>query len=163
MPNDSEIEDKLFNESEKNDSQYFDIYKIVIEMSDRISARRQTANNFFLSVNTVIVAFLSYFEAKYSFIANLAGLIISYTWYSYIKASKQLNTAKFKIIHSMEKKLILRPYSAEWFALGEGINKKLYKPFSDIEIVIPWVFFGINVIVMIASITKISSICINFN
>src|SRR2546426_1964670 len=35
-------------------------YKLYVEMADRISARRQTANEFFLSVNTVIVALLGY-------------------------------------------------------------------------------------------------------
>ena len=35
-------------------------YKLYVEMADRISARRQTANSFFLSVNTAIVALLGY-------------------------------------------------------------------------------------------------------
>src|SRR3989442_10768421 len=35
-------------------------YKLYVEMADRISARRQTANEFFLSVNTAIVALLGY-------------------------------------------------------------------------------------------------------
>ena len=163
MPNDSEIEEKLFNKSAKeNDTQYFDIYKLAVEMSDRVSARRQTANTFFLSINTAIMAFLGYFKAsgddtKYFWILSLAGLIISYMWHSYIKASKQLNTGKFRIIHLIEKRLILRPYYAEWFALGEGINKKLYKQFSDIAIFVPWIFFGINGFLLITQIIKIFS------
>ena len=35
-------------------------YKLYVEMADRISARRQTANSFFLSINTAIIALISY-------------------------------------------------------------------------------------------------------
>ncbi len=33
-----------------------DIYKLYVEMADRISQRRQSANSFFLTLNSVIVA-----------------------------------------------------------------------------------------------------------
>ena len=76
-------------------------------------------------------------------------------WFSHIKASKQLNTGKFKIIHLIEKNLILRPYGAEWLALGQGKDKTLYKPFSGIETIIPWVFFGLNIIVLLIQLCKL--------
>lgn len=157
----NKIEENLFNGdlTEENKHQYFEIYKLTVEMADRISSRRQTANSFFLSINTAIMAFVGYFKAlneiSYLWLICLAGLIISFMWFSYIKASKQLNTGKFKIIHLIEKNLILRPYDAEWIALGKGKNKKLYKPFSDIETIIPWVFFGLNAIVLVIQLCKL--------
>ena len=33
---------------------YFEIYKIAVEMADRISARRGVANSFFLTINTTV-------------------------------------------------------------------------------------------------------------
>jgi hypothetical protein len=46
----------------------------------------------------------------------------------------------------MEQKLPISIYDYEWKILGEGKNKKLYFPFSHIEMVIPWVFGIIYVI-----------------
>jgi hypothetical protein len=37
---------------------YFEIYKIAVEMADRISARRGLANSFFLTINTVFMRIL---------------------------------------------------------------------------------------------------------
>ena len=38
------------------DPQVLDIYKLAVEMADRVSSRRATANAFFLTVNTGLVA-----------------------------------------------------------------------------------------------------------
>jgi hypothetical protein len=35
-------------------------YKLYLEMADRISSRRQSANSFFLTLNTALVALVSY-------------------------------------------------------------------------------------------------------
>lgn len=39
--------------------QYVELYKLAVEMADRVSARRATANAFFLTVNTALLAFVS--------------------------------------------------------------------------------------------------------
>ena len=31
---------------------YFELYKLAVEMADRVSARRSLANSFFLTINT---------------------------------------------------------------------------------------------------------------
>lgn len=146
------LEEKLFNREtiEENKQQYFEIYKLYVEMADRVSLRRQTANSFFLSINTAIIGFGSLFnEIKFFWVIYLAGLIISYMWYSYIHSKKQLNTAKFRIINLIENNLVLRPYHAEWVALEEGKNKKIYQPLSGIEKIIPIIFCILNFILLI--------------
>lgn len=45
-------------------SDYLDLYKLAVEMADRVSARRGTANAFFVTVNTALLAFLSLAELK---------------------------------------------------------------------------------------------------
>ena len=35
-------------------------YKLYVEMADRISQRRQSANNYFLSVNILLFSIMSY-------------------------------------------------------------------------------------------------------
>ena len=37
-----------------------EIYKLYVEMADRISSRRQAANSFFLTINSAIVALVGY-------------------------------------------------------------------------------------------------------
>jgi hypothetical protein len=44
------------------------------------------------------------------------------------------------VVHEIEKHLPVRPYDAEWEALGRGENKKLYWPFTHIENYVPWIF-----------------------
>jgi len=51
-----------------------------------------------------------------------------------------MNTGKFKIIHQIEQHLSLALYDYEWKILGKGKDKKIYYPFSHVELCIPWVF-----------------------
>lgn len=138
-----------------------EIYKLYVEMADRISSRRQTANSFFLTINSAIVALVGYVNlassqdsAAFLFYAlvAIAGMILSYLWYRLVLSYKQLNSGKFKVIHAIESMLPLRPYDAEWIALGKGKNPDLYKPFTHIETLVPWVFFAIHAFVFLASL-----------
>ena len=67
-------------------------------------------------------------------------MLLSFTWYRLIVSYRQLNSGKFKVIHAIESQLPLRPYDAEWTAVGRGENPKLYRPFTAIETWVPWVF-----------------------
>jgi len=84
-------------------------YKIYLEMADRISSRRQSANSFFLSLNTALVALVSYLclgaqSASWYVVVAVAGMAISYMWYRLVRSYKDLNTAKFKVVHEIESK-----------------------------------------------------------
>jgi len=150
------IKEKLINIPEKeNGDNYekivFGQYKLFVEMADRISSRRQLANSFFLSINTVLITVVGYSVIKLTeflhislnITISIAGMILCYTWFRIIKSYKDLNTAKFKVIHEIEKLLPLSPYDAEWDAVGSGNNPKLYLPFTHIEMKIPWIFFSL--------------------
>jgi hypothetical protein len=129
----------------------FEQYKLYLEMADRISSRRSTANSFFLGINTAVVSLLGIVKSIqepgaaltfYSFAAP-TGMILSIMWYVLVKSYRDLGTAKFKVVHQIERFLPLRPYHAEWAAVGHGKNPKLYRPFTQIEASVPWVFFAI--------------------
>ena len=150
---DDKVSKVLFNEPsgdwryadpEKYRADLLDQYKLYLEMADRISARRQAANSFFLAVNTGLVGFIGYLAAKsedeFSWVIGIAGVTLSYGWHRLILSYQGLNTAKFKVIHAIEKRLPLSPYDAEWEYLGRGENYDLYKPFTNIELNVPWVF-----------------------
>src|SRR4051812_21336358 len=62
-----------------------DIYKILIDMADKVSQRRQNANSFYLSVNTAITGASAYLSATTVGAANvlvisLAGILVCLSW-----------------------------------------------------------------------------------
>jgi len=132
-------------------------YKLYLESADRISDRRQTANSFFVTINTTLVALVGYIHIgsttsnELYWLIALAGIALSYMWYRLIRSYRDLNTAKFKVVHEIEKKLPLSPFDAEWEAVGRGKNKALYLPFTHIEVGIPWVFLMLHAIAFIQS------------
>jgi hypothetical protein len=144
---------QIHNEyGDDNKAQCLEIYKIYVERTDAISSRRESANTFFLSINTVLIGFISYidkFDEFQKLALGVAGLILNYFWYRLLLSYKQLNSAKFRVIHEIEKKLPLSPYYDEWEYLGRGKDSKKYKPFTHIEIWVPRVFMALHVIAII--------------
>lgn len=136
-----------------------EIYKLFVESADKISERRQTSSSFFLTLNSALVALIGYINvsngnATLFWPVSLAGMILCYLWYRSILSYKNINAGKFKVIHAIENLLPLRPFDAEWTALGREKNPKLYIPFTRIEGIVPWVFFLIHLIVVIMAILK---------
>lgn len=130
-------------------------YKLYQSSAEKISDRRQTANAFFVTINTTLVSLISYLNfgatnpSKYYWAIALAGIAISFMWYRLVRSYKDLNTAKFKVIHEIEKSLPVSPYDAEWEAVGRGENSELYLPFTHIEIFIPWVFLTLHSLILV--------------
>ena len=129
-------------------------YKLYVEMADRISQRRQSANNYFLSVNILLFSALSYSMDKrfkqtvFLWLIALVGILVSLIWHRLIRSYKDMNSGKFKVIHEMEQMLGYQPYKREWEKLGEGKQKKLYLPFTKIELYVPLVF-GFSYVIFI--------------
>jgi len=153
---------KLWNEpkpgddypkNEKWHGHLLDQYKLYVEMADRISQRRTTANSYFLTVNSAILGFVGYLTSKDSieflWLLAVAGVALTLLWYSIIISYKNLNTAKWGVVHEIEKRLPISPYDAEWDAVQRGDNPRLYRPISHIEAGVPWVFVVLHVVVFI--------------
>src|SRR5690349_5977744 len=70
-------------------------YKLCVEMADKISERRQSANSYFLSVNTALLAFVGYVTTKetgeYLWLLGIAGVALSYLWYRLVRSYRDLN------------------------------------------------------------------------
>ena len=77
----------------------------------------------------------------------LIGVIICCIFWFLLRSYKQLNTGKFQVIHEIEQKLPLALYGYEWKILDEGKRIEKYFPFSHIELIIPWVFGLVYVII----------------
>src|SRR3954454_20097615 len=91
---------------------YFELYKMAVEMADRISARRGIANSFFLTVNTGLAAVLG--GANLRWYVAVAGIVFCVTWWALLKSYRDLNSAKFGIILAMEERLPVRVFGDEW-------------------------------------------------
>jgi len=133
-------------------------YRLYVEMADRISERREKANSFFLALNTAAVGVSTYLtlsrasaHALVEGSISLAGMTLCYLWYRIISSYRDLNSAKFKVVHEMEAQLPFKPYDAEWEAVGRGKNKKLYLPFTHIEILVPWIFLLLHLLGFLVS------------
>ena len=120
-------------------------YKVFVDSADKNSDRRQSANNYFIAINTALITILGFsFQISTSetksvvwFFLGVAGVIASILFWFLINAYKQLGTGKFAVIHEIEKRLPLAMFKYEWTVLGGGKKVTKYFPFSHIERVIP--------------------------
>jgi hypothetical protein len=139
--------------NEKYQAHLLDQYKLYVEMADRISARRQTANSYFLTINTALLGFVGYVTVKetgdYVWLLGFVGALLCYFWYRLIRSYRDLNSAKFLVVHQIEKRLPLSPYDAEWEAMSRGSDPTLYKPITHIEIGVPWIFTVLHAFVFV--------------
>jgi len=125
-------------------------YKLYVEMADRISIRRDVANGFFLTLNSLFLGASGFlFEKKQIFNSTwmiifplLVLLLGCFFWWRLIISYKQLNGAKFNIVGELETRLPASPYRrAEWqTSLKEGKDRKTYWPLTHLESKIPVIF-----------------------
>lgn len=152
---DNDMESQLFAIDEKNYGQSYkshllEQYRLYVEMADKISSRRATANTFFLSLNTLLItavgivsrlgtSFLS-FNLLWVVIASIAGIILSWAWYKTIRSYCQLNSGKYKIIHMIEQRLPIATYKAEWLYLKPNEEARRYTELTTVELWVPRIF-----------------------
>lgn len=124
-------------------------YKLYVEMADRISQRRNLANVFFLSLHTLGLSAIGFMFEKISLVNPkwiisfpLFGImLLCLIWLWLLRSYRDLNSAKYKVIGHLEKRLPSSPYwSAEWLELGEGKDIKKYLPLTALEVFVPIVF-----------------------
>lgn len=145
-------------------SNYFEIYKIAVEMADRISARRGVANSFFLTINTAVLGVLATHNVRW-YLA-VAGIILCASWWTLLKSYRDLNRAKFEIILAMEERLPARLYGDEWASLRReharfaqdltGLRPWLaqYWELGVVERIVPWVFVLIYLADIVQQLTR---------
>ncbi|MGB3321227.1 MAG: hypothetical protein WBB05_01305 [Mycolicibacterium fortuitum] len=136
------------------DPRVLDIYKLAVEMADRVSARRAVANAFFLTVNTTLVAVVGLSTTQPDSTIRftsvcLAGVAVAVCWWLLLRAYRRLNSAKFAVINKIEDEhLPVKPYVDEWKELmpddvSTTRRAKLGKAFRElggVERTVPVVF-----------------------
>ncbi|WP_030061335.1 RipA family octameric membrane protein [Streptomyces novaecaesareae] len=144
-------------------SELLELYKLAVEMADRVSARRGTANTYFLSVQTALVTLIGFGIPKLSespwwvpTAVALAGLTLSGAWWMQLRSYRDLNAAKFTVINGLEEQLAARIYTDEWDTLRNasrsGRWRKHYTELGTTERAVPIVFAAAHVILLTGSL-----------
>ena len=146
----------MFGVFMKNEEIILRQYEKYIDSAEKVSDRRQTANNFFLSLNSILLTFTGFlttfsFEFWHTILA-FAGVCISILWFLTITSFRNLNSGKFKVIYAIEKRLPLRLFDEEWRHLGRGNKIQKYIKISLVEQGIPIIFFFLYLLVIILMI-----------
>lgn len=155
------VEARLFAGEQFGDADretLFGQYRMLVETSEALVARRQGVNTFFLSVNSAILAVVGLLlrdgeaadlESAMIVGLGLVGVALCLVWRRLIKSFGQLNTAKFAVILEIEKRLPARVFAAEWASLEHGGT---YASFTETESRTAGVFAVFQLVLVAAGI-----------
>jgi hypothetical protein len=123
-------------------------FRDYVASADQVSERRHKANQFFSTLNSVLLAATGFLpnssgSSGPQLQVALAGILLCVIWYYTIIAHRNLNSAKFNVIQEIEQRLPLAVYSAEWdrFKAAQGGSKPM--TFTSVESAVPWLFASI--------------------
>jgi hypothetical protein len=138
-----------------------ELYKLSVEMADRISARRGQANQFYLTLQSTLLgvpAVFSFF-AKDEFeplrgtLLAVVGAITSIAWWLQLRSYRDLNRAKFSVINRIERDhLPVQPFNDEWKSLKQDPLPKWqgrYAELGTVERFVPLSFLALEVFVAV--------------
>lgn len=161
-PNEQELKDTLFPNGTQFDESKLPVlieqYKLFVNTSEKLVARRQTVNTFFLSINALILSAMGLIFKEIAELdtvligvtmIGVAGILLCESWRRLVRSFTQLNRGKFDVIHLLEQHLPASLFKAEWKALGEGEDKNKYTPFTRIENNIPRIFTALYLLIII--------------
>lgn len=124
----------------------FDLYKIIVDSSEKLIERRQKTNAFFITIIGSFVAIggllhKSGILTSQNYITtglySILAMLLCNSWFNLIDNYGKLNTAKFRVISQLEAFWGRKIYSAEWIALGQGNRKEKYRSFTNTEKRVP--------------------------
>lgn len=154
----------VFNKSieEIDRTELLEQYKIFLETSESLIARRQTVNSFYVSANTALITIMggliavldkTSFRAIMFILASVVGIILSGSWIRILNAYGVLNGSKMKVISMIEHELPAALYDTEWSVMSDKLNSKKYVSFTDSEKKAPKAFivlYGLLIAIAIA-------------
>jgi len=136
-----------------------ELYKIHVELSDRVSQRRSVLNQFYITFLTGFLGVVAFMVDKSiihadSFIyvfTGIIGIIVCIIWFFNIHSYKQLNSAKFDVIFKIEEQLSFQFFRIEWEILKK---QKKYNTLSNIEKFTPVVLLILFIFIILYGVIK---------
>ncbi|HKJ16279.1 MAG TPA: hypothetical protein VJ984_02880 [Xanthomonadales bacterium] len=131
---------------EKYRGDYLTQYRDYVGSADNISAKREKANGFFVTVNTGFIGASAYFDVnsvEAAYVQAVVGLMFCFVWGRMIHSYKTLNGSKFDVIQLMERHLPLAPFAAEEFV--QKNSPKTHVSLTTVEKYVPGVFAVLHV------------------
>ena len=129
-------------------------YRLAVEMADRISGRRQSANAFFVSVvSALTVTNGSGIVSEWYWTITVSGaaMLVCFMWWRTLASYRAINSAKFKVIHKIERSLPFRMF-AEEEQHYKSAKRTGYKPLSRLEQAVPVLF---SVVILVSAIVSV--------
>jgi hypothetical protein len=126
-------------------------YKLFVETSLDVTSKRLESNKFHLTLNSIVFGIASYLTTlnQYAVIIlfSAIGMLISVVWVKNILAYKELNSAKFKVIHELEDYL-----PACLFKCEENHYLKKYHGLTSTEKLYPIIFIILYIILILLTL-----------
>ncbi|HAT68373.1 MAG: hypothetical protein A2481_03180 [Candidatus Yonathbacteria bacterium RIFOXYC2_FULL_47_9] len=109
---------------------FLEQYKILIQGIDYTSKWKHIVNNYFLTINTILLAAIGLSAARDQVampavthqIVPAIGVFVAIAWWITVRGYNDVLEAKFSILHCVEERLPLALYKTEW-----EILKAFYK------------------------------------
>ncbi|MFH8348815.1 hypothetical protein [Streptomyces sp. NPDC018045] len=146
----------------RRDREVITSYSLAVEMADRVSARRGTANSFFLGIQTTLLAAVGLADSTVHDIrwyaalsVTLAGCAISACWWLQLRSYRHLNQAKFEVINKLEEQLPAKIYTDEWASLKQvrGSRRFRYLELGTTERFVPLLLAALHVLLFVGRLS----------
>ena len=168
-PENGNLKDIVFGAQSAEDDDCLQVlvdqYKLFVDTSERLVARRQVVNTFFLSVNALALSAVGIIakEATESPLAatgivaiSIAAVALCVAWKRLVRSYAQLNRGKFEVIECLEDRLPAAVFRAEWAALKEGNDPSVYRPFTHTEAAVSSIFVAIHTLAAVLTVAMLS-------
>ena len=140
----------MMDDLKKNE--LLEIYKLHVNLADKVSQRREGANRLYVSLLVGLAVFVgallwlgdgSDYDKPILVSAGVIGTSLSVSWYVVIRSYKQLNTGKC---------LAYPFFKREWTLLDEGKNLSRHWKLTNVETGLPLIFFVLSCGLVILSL-----------
>jgi hypothetical protein len=143
----------------------FEQYQLIVEDTARLTDRRQTINNIYLSANSLLLGGIAVL-AQTSGVKNLpdlllifllvcAGMVLCFDWSRLIESYRKLLSLRFDLLKKIEARsdfpAPIQTYTEEEVLYPSDPGKRRFG-FTRVEINLPLVFITLYVLVVVGSI-----------
>lgn len=135
--------------ADQDSDRLLELYKLGAELADRVSARRSTANAFFLTAESALVTVVTFVIGKQrpslpiKAAVVAVGVLLSASWWLQLRSYRDLNRAKFDVLTALEERLPYGLFAEEQLRLWKDPVpgwRERYAELGTSERIVPWLF-----------------------